>query len=230
MKFGDLLHLERCVVIDYWGRTSCSFPSQATLCLPLEQQSGNERVTAAFIKDHIVVIDDAAVVTSSGLRGSLEEYVHRSPIRALLIHVLQRRPDLTVHHLPHLKALPRPSESRHSTNDLPSSSPSPQYPGICPVPEVDHRLRVHRPSPPSPCSRRQQTFTSPSPHRPFYCRERLRLSHSQPLRIFLRRLRLQGPIIPNNSHTHFTPGFNTQFRLFPRLWLTCGYYCLYRRS
>lgn len=56
--------------------------AQATLLLPLEPQPVNEPITPEFIKDHIAFWDGssigAPVVTLSGIRGTMAEYVLRS--------------------------------------------------------------------------------------------------------------------------------------------------------
>ena len=53
---------------------------QATLLLPLEAQPANDVITTEFLKDHVAFWDgnsrnDAPVVTLSGLRGTMTEYV-----------------------------------------------------------------------------------------------------------------------------------------------------------
>lgn len=51
--------------------------TQATLLLPLEQAANNEKITAEFVKDHVILCDgpsrkNAHIITLSGLRGTLD--------------------------------------------------------------------------------------------------------------------------------------------------------------
>jgi hypothetical protein len=53
--------------------------SQASLLLPLEQSSGQEKITPEFMSDHVLMCDllskeNTQVVTLSGLRGHLSRF------------------------------------------------------------------------------------------------------------------------------------------------------------
>lgn len=55
-------------------------PVQASLLLPLEQSTGQEKITPEFVRDHTIVFntasrDDTPVVALSGLRGHLVKSV-----------------------------------------------------------------------------------------------------------------------------------------------------------
>jgi hypothetical protein len=58
-------------------RTQCSHCQKATLLLPLEPATNNDKITAEFVKDHVILCDgpsrkNAHIITLSGLRGTLD--------------------------------------------------------------------------------------------------------------------------------------------------------------
>ncbi|KAJ7121022.1 hypothetical protein C8R44DRAFT_853344 [Mycena epipterygia] len=60
--------------VEIWTALSIG---KATLLLPLEQAANNEKVTAEFVKDHVILCDgpsrkNAHIITLSGLRGTLD--------------------------------------------------------------------------------------------------------------------------------------------------------------
>ncbi|KAJ7701926.1 hypothetical protein B0H17DRAFT_168152 [Mycena rosella] len=60
--------------VEIWSALSIG---KATLLLPLEQAANNDKVTAEFVKDHVVLCDgpsrkNAHIITLSGLRGTLD--------------------------------------------------------------------------------------------------------------------------------------------------------------
>ncbi|KAJ2915560.1 hypothetical protein MD484_g4848, partial [Candolleomyces efflorescens] len=122
---------------------------KATLLLPLEQTSSNERLTADFIRDHLVIWDNPSrqVITSSGLRGILDEETLSlrstiSPTSKLfqdLLSPITRSTALSL--LPPLPNLPEPSpypkitiQSECTTLPLPPRAQNTQKPPLPPRP------------------------------------------------------------------------------------------------
>jgi hypothetical protein len=56
---------------------NCSDCTKATLLLPLEPAASNDKITADFVRDHVILCDgpsrkNAHIITLSGLRGTLD--------------------------------------------------------------------------------------------------------------------------------------------------------------
>ncbi len=93
---------------------------QATLLLPLEPAT-NERITADFVKDHIVLCDgasrkDAPIVTLSGLRGVLNKYALTS-LPLTVLTKFKHDAYLSIFPSPFVKVLPRNSSPFHTIHN-----------------------------------------------------------------------------------------------------------------
>lgn len=89
---------------EIWGAIT---KGKASLLLPLEQSSGQEKITPEFMSDHVLMCDllskeNTQVVTLSGLRGHLssENLTFRSSLPST------KFPDITLSSLPPLPSIP----------------------------------------------------------------------------------------------------------------------------
>ncbi|KAJ7768683.1 hypothetical protein DFH07DRAFT_902521 [Mycena maculata] len=116
---------------------------KATLLLPLEQAANNEKITAEFVKDHVILCDgpsrkNAHIITLSGLRGTLDgnTLTLRSTLHFSsktfndLLAPVTRSPTLaTLAPLPHL-----PTTTPYPMFGVPSYTPALPFPPRTPPP------------------------------------------------------------------------------------------------
>lgn len=105
---------------DIWGAIT---KGKASLLLPLEQSSGQEKITPEFMSDHVLMCDhlskeNTQVVTLSGLRGHLssENLTFRSSLPPT------KFPDITLSSLPPLPSIP--PDSGYPSYAVPAHSTS----------------------------------------------------------------------------------------------------------
>ncbi|KAG1722836.1 uncharacterized protein EDB91DRAFT_1174108 [Suillus paluster] len=121
---------------EIWGAIT---KGKASLLLPLEQSSGQEKITPDFVSDHVVMCDllsreDTPVVTLSGLRGHLssENLTFRSSLPPT------KFPDITLSSLAPLPSIP--PDAGYPSYAVPAHSTSlpiqvrPQKPPLPPRP------------------------------------------------------------------------------------------------
>ncbi|KAG2113693.1 hypothetical protein DEU56DRAFT_905411 [Suillus clintonianus] len=121
---------------EIWGAIT---KGKASLLLPLEQSSSQEKITPEFMSDHVVMCDllsreNTQVVTLSGLRGHLssETLTFRSSLPPTKFH------DITLSSLPPLPSIP--PDSAYPSYAVPAHSTSlpiqvrPQKPPLPPRP------------------------------------------------------------------------------------------------
>ncbi|KIJ65294.1 hypothetical protein HYDPIDRAFT_28009 [Hydnomerulius pinastri MD-312] len=155
--------------ISYEGK----FPKFASLLLPLEQSSGNEKITPELVQDHIIICDtasrdDTAVITLSGLRGQLVNDV--LTFRSTLSPATKQFQDLLASSRASLlAALPPlpfyPPESSYPTFTLPAYSESLPLPPRASKPPLPPRPNA-RPTPAQTSSRLSMPFASLFGQRP----------------------------------------------------------------
>ena len=171
-RFGTPSRLAKYDFLSASDSPNLTFALQATLLLPLEAAFMHEKITADFVKDHVVLCDgpsrkSAPIVTLSGLRGTLDEYVAWSNVDYVANDV-QRGSYATHNYKPDFKTISRSTESCYSHHlsitPAPGTSPNIGFQTVkSHLPPIPPSILFNFAAPTSSNASLIETSSSPSP-------------------------------------------------------------------